>query len=284
MTGATSGLGRLAALALAERGARLHLVCRDPAKAERVAGEVAARAAGGPGTDVRVVIADLSAQAQVRRAADAILATGDPVDVLLNNAGTIFGRRRLSEDGVEMTFALNHLAYFTLTVRLLDRLRASAPARIVNVASGAHEDVKGGFRFEDLDPVTEPDRRFSAYGRYAMSKLANVLFTRELAHRLEPDGITANAVDPGRTTRTGFGRELGPVGRAAMLAASPFLRSPRKGVRPIVHLCAAPEVEGLTGTFWSGMRERELGPAATDDAAARRLWELTASLTGVDDA
>lgn len=277
VTGATGGLGRETSMALAERGARLVLVARNRAKAERLAADIAARTGN---EQVSLVVADLSIQAQVRGAADEVLATGEPVHVLLNNAGAVFGSpRRLSDDGIEMTFALNHLAYFMLSVLLLDRLRASAPARIVNVASDAYKDAKGPFDFDDVNAQA----RYSGLRQYAQSKLANILFTRHLARHLEGTGVTVNAATPPRLTATGFARNLHPVANVALRAAAPLLLSPAKGARSLVHLCASPEVEGVTGTYWSGMRQPDLTPAATSDADAARLWALSRSLTGVGD-
>ena len=272
VTGASSGLGQEVARALGDGGARLRLVGRDRDRLERTAAETGA-------ADVRTFVADLSSQKQVRRLADELLADGGPIHVLVNNAGAVQGlRRQVSEDGHEMTFALNHLAYFTLTVLLHERLEGSAPARVVNVASDAYKDVKGRFDFEDY----EAEARYRPIRQYGLSKLGNILFTRELARRLEGSDVTANAATPPRTTATGFARNVHPLARVAMSVAAPFLLSAKKGAAPIVHLCAAPEVADLTGTYWSGLRQPELEPAATNDDDARRLWDLSASLTGVN--
>jgi retinol dehydrogenase 12 len=277
ITGATSGLGKETARALAGMGRpRLYLVARDRVRAERTVAEVAA-ATGND--DLRIVLGDLSSRVQTDAIADEVLATGDPIHVLLNDAGRISGlRREVSVDGIEMTIALNHLAYFALTLRLLPRLQASAPARIVNVASDAYKDAKGRFDFDDYNAESS----YSPFRQYGRSKLANILFTRELARRLDGTGVTANAATPPRLTGTRFAQNVHPLAKVALRLWSPVALSPAKGAEPIVHLCSAPEVEELNGTYWSGMRRPELSAAATDDGDAHRLWELSAQLTGLN--
>jgi NAD(P)-dependent dehydrogenase (short-subunit alcohol dehydrogenase family) len=275
VTGATSGLGKEATRALAALGPRLYLVARDPARGEAT---IAGLTAETGNRDLHLVVGDLACQARVHDVADELLATGDPIHVLLNNAGMIAGLRRTeSPDGIESTFALNHLAYFTLTLLVLARLQASTPARIVNVASDAYKDAKGRFDFDDYDARAY----YSPLRQYGRSKLANILFTRELARRVEGSGVTANAAAPPRLTATRFAHNVHPLARVALTVWSPFALSPKKGAAPLVHLCRAPEVEGLNGTYWSGMRQPELQPAATNDDDARRLWALSESLTGV---
>lgn len=273
ITGATSGLGRETALALAGLGPRLYLVGRNREKAEKTAADIA-RATGN--RDVRLLVGDLSSQQEVRRVAEEFMRTGDPLHVLLNNAGAVFGfRREVSVDGVEMTLALNHLAYFTLTSTLLRRLTESAPARIVNVASDAYKDAKGRFDFDDYNA----EARYSPFRQYGMSKLANILFTRELARRLPGSGVTANAATPPRLTGTRFAQNVHPLAKVALRLWSPFTLSPKKGARPLVHLCSSRDVAGLTGTYWSGLDRPELAPAATNEEDAARLWELSARLS-----
>lgn len=276
ITGATSGLGKETALALAPLGPRLYLVARSRERAERASTQIA-RATGNE--DIRLIIADLSSQEEVRRGATEFLTTDDPLHVLLNNAGAVFGwRRQVSVDGIEMTIALNHLAYFTLTLLLLPRLTESAPARIVNVASDAYKDAKGRFDFDDYNA----EGRYSPLRQYCRSKLANILFTRELARRLDGSGVTANAATPPRLTATRFAHNVHPVAKLALRVASPFTDSPKKGARALIHLCGSPDIEGLNGTYWSGLTRPELTPAATNEEDASRLWELSASLTGID--
>lgn len=280
VTGATSGLGHEAALALAAMGPRLYLVARDRPRAERTAAEIAEKTGN---TDTRLLIGDLSSQAQVREVANEFLATGDPLDVLLNNAGAVFGfRREVSVDGIEMTIALNHLAYFTLTLLLLPQLRECTSARIVNVASDAYKDAKGRFDFDDYNA----EKKYSPFRQYGRSKLANILFTRELAKRLPGpgstgSGLTVNACSPPRLTSTHFAHNVHVLAKLSLLVASPFTMSPKKGARSLVHLCSSPEVEGLTGTFWSGLSQPDLTDAATDEEDAGRLWDLSEELTSV---
>lgn len=276
VTGATSGLGRVTARALAAMAPRVYLVARNEARAR----ETVAAIVGETGNDdIHILLADLSSQADVRRVAEEFLATGDPLHVLCNDAGAISKlHRQVSVDGIETTIALNHLAYYTLTLLVLPRLRASAPARIVNVASDAYKDAKGRFPFDDYNA----ERKYTPIRQYGVSKLANILFTRELARRLEGTGVTVNAATPPRLTGTRFAHNVHPGARIALSLWRPFTLSTEKGARPIIHLCSSPEVEGRTGMYWSGMTQPGLRAAATDDGDARRLWELSASLTGVD--
>jgi len=276
ITGATSGIGRETARALAVLGPRLYLVARNSARADATVRELAA-ATGN--RDVHILLGDLSAQSDVRRVASEFLARGDPLHVLCNNAGAVGRlRRQESVDGIEATFALNHLAYFLLTLLLLPRLRESAPARVVNVASDAYKDVKGRFPFDDYQAA----RKYAPIRQYGVSKLANILFTRELARRLDGSGVTVNAATPPRLTGTRFAHNVHAGAKIALTLWRPFALSPRKGARPVVHLCSSPEVEGETGTYWSGMTRPTLRDAATNDDDARRLWDLSAALTGVD--
>jgi NAD(P)-dependent dehydrogenase (short-subunit alcohol dehydrogenase family) len=273
ITGATSGLGRAAAFALARLGARLYLVCRDGAKAESLIGEIHAQTGNAPAGPL---LGDLSSQRHVRRVAEEFLATAEPLHVLLNNAGAVFGlRRQVSVDGFEMTFALNHLAYFTLTQMLLERLCRSAPARIVNVASDAYTKAKGRFDFDDFNA----QRRYGFLRAYGQSKLANILFTRELARRLAGTGVTANAVSPRRQAATRFAYNTHPLAKVALRAMAPFCLTAEDGAAPSVLLCSSPALAGVTGKFFLGAEEAELTPAATSDDDARRLWQLSAELT-----
>ena len=273
VTGATNGIGRASALALARMGAKLCLVARDRARAEATAAEIRAAA---PGAEVRVVLADLSAQAEVRRAAAEILATGAPIHVLLNNAGVTQLSRSETVDGIETTFAVNHLAYYLLTLLLLERIRASAPARIVNVASDAHR-FGGPLDFDDLG-ATE---RFSWMGVYGRSKLANILFTRELARRLEGTGVTVNCLHPG-AVRTGLGQNNdAPILKLLVKVAQLFMRSPEKGAETSIWACSAPELAKVSGRYFADRRERTPAAVALDDAAARRLWDVSAKLVSL---
>jgi NAD(P)-dependent dehydrogenase (short-subunit alcohol dehydrogenase family) len=273
ITGATSGIGRSAALALASLGARLFLLARDPKRADETRAEIADRTGH---RDVEILIADLASQDEIRRAAAEFLARGEPLHVLLNNAGVVLTERHETRDGIETTFAVNHLAYFLLTNLLLERLVASAPARIVNVASDAHK-LGGALDFDDLGAR----RRYSGMGVYGRSKLANLYFTTELARRLAGTGVTVNAMHPG-AVRTGLGQNNeAPILKWLTGLARPFFRSPEKGAETAVWLCASPEVDGRSGGYFADRVERAPHRRARDEAAARRLWDESAKLTGL---
>jgi NAD(P)-dependent dehydrogenase (short-subunit alcohol dehydrogenase family) len=273
VTGASNGIGKAAAVALGRMGAELVLICRDRARGEAAVAEVAA-ASGGRRPDL--LLADLASQAEIRRLAAECLASGRPIHVLLNNAGVINLRREVTADGLEATFALNHLGYFLLTHLLLDRIRASAPARIVNVASDAHRFARGGLDFDDL----QSEKGYSSMAVYGRSKLANILFTRELARRLEGSGVTVNAVHPGAVA-TGFASNNGWLAKTVMWLGSPFLRTPEKGAETSIYCCTAPELARVTGRYFANSREARPNRFATDDAAASRLFEVSAKLVGV---
>jgi retinol dehydrogenase 12 len=273
VTGATNGIGRVSARALARMGAKLFLVARDPQRAEDTRAEILRET---PGADVRIIVADLASQADVRRAAAEFLATGAPLHVLLNNAGVTQLHRSETVDGIETTFAVNHLAYFLLTLLLLDRLKASAPARIVNVASDAHR-FGGALDFDDLGSK----KSFSWMAVYGRSKLANILFTRELARRLEGTGVTVNCLHPG-AVRTGLGMNNdAPILKLLVSLARPFMRSPEKGAETSIWACSAPELAKVSGRYFSDRKERRPNALALDDGAARRLWDVSARLVNL---
>ncbi len=273
VTGATNGIGRAAALALARRGASVVLVGRSRERGEQTLEEVR-RASGRD--DATLLLADLSSQAEIRSLAAAFLATGRPLHVLLNNAGVVNLRREETVDGIETTFAVNHLAYFLLTELLLERLRESAPARVVNVASDAHASAGGRLDFDDL----MSRRSYSLMRVYGKSKLANILFTRELARRLEGTGVTANCLHPG-FVGSNFARNNGAIAAVVMTLVRPFARSPEKGAETAVYLCASPEVEGVSGAYFQDCRRRDPKPFARNDEDAKRLWELSARMVGL---
>lgn len=273
VTGATSGIGRASALALADMGAKLFLLCRDPARAETLRQEIADEIGR---RDVAILLADLSSQRDIRRAAAEFLATGEPLHILLNNAGVVYTERVETVDGIETTFAVNHLAYFLLTSLLLDRIVASAPARIVNVASDAHR-LGGALDFDDLGA----SRRYSGAGVYGRSKLANLYFTRELARRLEGTGVTVNAVHPG-AVRTGLGQNNdAPILKLLTGLVRPLLRSPEKGAETSIWLCSSPDVAGVSGGYFAKRKLRVPHRLANDETASRRLWDASAKLTGL---
>lgn len=270
ITGATSGIGRATAEGLSRMGAELGIVCRDRARGEALRQALAALPGAAP---VRLFEADLGVQAQVRRAADEILAAYPQIHVLLNNAGVVHLEHSVTPDGIETVFAVNHLAYFLLTQLLLPRLVASAPARIVNVASHAHKFVPG-IAFDDIGH----ERSYRWTKVYGQSKLANLLFTRELARRLEGTGVTVNALHPGAVA-TGLGKNNGRLARWLIAALRPFFRSPEKGAATSIFLASSPAVEGISGRYFASSREVAPSPAARDDDAALRLWELSERLT-----
>jgi NAD(P)-dependent dehydrogenase (short-subunit alcohol dehydrogenase family) len=272
VTGATSGIGLAAARGLARLGADVVLVGRSRERGERAVEEIR-RATGSD--RLTLMLADLASQAEVRRLAREFLATDRPLHVLLNNAGIVNLRREETADGIEATFAVNHLAYFLLTRLLLERLEQSAPARIVNVSSDAHAQAGGRLDFDDLE-----SRRYSAMRVYGKSKLANILFTRELARRLAGTNVTANCLHPG-FVGSNFARNNGWVAAVAMTLLRPFARSPEKGAETAVWLCSAPEVGDVTGEYFQDRQVRTPRVFALDDDDARRLWEVSERMTGL---
>jgi retinol dehydrogenase-12 len=269
VTGATSGIGRAVATALGRLGAQLVLVARDRDRGEATAAGLVAAGAPPP----RLEIADLASMTQVRALADRLGAL-ERIDVLVNNAGLLAGQRRVTADGFEEVFAVNHLAPFLLTSLLLGTLTAAAPARVITVTSGAHAAAR-----LDLDDL-QMEREWDPWRAYASSKLANILFTRELARRLAGTGVTANCAHPGMV-RTRFGREARLPMRAAVTLARPFMLSPERGASTIVYLATSPEVASATGGYYVRRQQREPSPAARDDTTAQRLWQLSAELTGL---
>jgi NAD(P)-dependent dehydrogenase (short-subunit alcohol dehydrogenase family) len=272
ITGASSGIGRTTALRLARLDAKLVLVCRDRARGEETIAAIQ-RTTGN--RDATLLLADLSSQQSIRQMASEFLAAGEPLHVLINNAGVVNTQRTLTVDGIETVFAVNHLAYFLVTHLLLDRLRASAPARIVNVASHAHR--YGTMDFDDLGG----ERTYKAMRIYGRSKLANILFTYELARRLSGSGITANCLHPGAVA-TGLGKNNGSGVRILIAMLHPFFRTPEAGAATSIYLASSPEVEGLSGKYFTDCKEARSSRESYDQAIARRLWELSARMTRVD--
>ena len=271
ITGATRGIGHAATVELARRGAEVALVGRD---AERVAETAeAARAAGGR-APVHEHVADLERMDEVRRLAAEVLERYPRIDVLANNAGAMFTSRHVTPDGLERTFALNHLAPFLLTNLLLDRLRESAPARVVTTASDAHQSG-----LLDLDDL-QSENSFRAMRTYGTTKLENILFTRELARRLEGSGVTANCLHPG-VVRTGFGKNDNPLFRIAISLAGVFFRSPERGARSLVWLALDPAAAELNGAYVVDEEVREPTAQARDDALASALWGASERLAGL---
>jgi NAD(P)-dependent dehydrogenase (short-subunit alcohol dehydrogenase family) len=265
VTGGTNGIGKSTALELTRMGATVVIVGRDAQKTSEVVQEIRA-ASGNPNVDS--LLADLSSQQEVRRLAHEFKNKYSQLHVLLNNAGAVFMQRQLSVDDIEMTFALNHLASFLLTNLLLDMIKASAPARIINVSSNAH--ITGKIEFDNL----QGERRYSPRA-YENSKLANILFTLELARRLEGTGVTVNALHPGFVA-TGFAKNNGKVIAALVSLLAPLVaRSPAKGAETSIYLASSPNVDGMTGKYVYDSRVISAAPQATDMVVARKLWDAS---------
>ena len=272
ITGATSGIGEAAAVALARAGATLVLVARSEQRAVATCDRIE-RETGAPRP--AVLLGDLAEQREVRRVADEFIRSGRPLHVLVNNAGLVMTERRLTGDGIETSLAVNHLAGFLLTNLLLDRLRESGPARIVNVSSFGHRFVRR-FAFD------EPDfpRRFNGMRTYCHTKLANVLFTRELAGRLAGSGVTVNCMHPGNVA-TRFGANTAGILNWGSRLIRRLRRTPEQGADTIVYLCASPEVDGTSGEYFYSRSARPPSRRARRADDARRLWDLSMSMTGL---
>jgi retinol dehydrogenase-14 len=275
VTGGTGGIGKAIAIGLATIGARVGITGRDLARAEQAAADIRT-AAGNPAVDA--FAADMSSQAEVRRLAVAVLEAYPRLDVLVNNVGGFWAHRHATADGLERTFALNHLAPFLLTNLLLDRLKASAPARVVTISSGAQS--MGRIEFDDLQGA----RSYSGPRAYNQSKLANIMFTNELARRLEGTGVTANSLHPG-VVRTNFGSE-DQAGFFAVMSrlALPLLKSPAQGAQTPVYLASSPDVDGVTGQFFVNRKPKTANKVAYDTEMTTRLWQVSADLVGMTPA
>jgi NAD(P)-dependent dehydrogenase (short-subunit alcohol dehydrogenase family) len=273
ITGATDGIGLGAAARLGALGARLVLVGRNRAKGEAVLARLRAEL---PGVAVEMHYADLARPDEIYRLAQALLATAPRIDVLLNNAGAIFVRRETTADGLERTFALNHMGYFRLTMLLCERLIASAPARIVNVASEAHRGAR--LDYDDLQGA----RGYNGWKSYQRSKLANILFTRELARRLQGSGVTANCLHPGFVA-TAFGDNNRGIWRLGIKLGKLISAIPvERGADTPVYVASSPELDGVSGRYFSKCREREPDAPAQDETGAARLWQESEQLAGYD--
>ena len=269
ITGGTNGIGKVAALELARMGATIIIVGRNAAKTAQLVEEI--KAATGSKT-VDSLLGDLSSQADVRRVAAEFKQKYTRLHVLLNNAGVLNMDRKLSVDGIEMTFAVNHLAYFLLTNLLLDTIKASAPARIVNVSSGAH--TNGRVDFDNL----QGERRYRGMLAYSTSKLENILFTVELARRLAGTGVTVNALHPG-FVNTGWAKNGNGLMPKLMAVITPLLaRTPEKGAETSIYMASSPEVETITGKYFFDCKPKQPTEQATDMTAAKKLWEVSAQL------
>lgn len=272
ITGATGGIGLAAARDLARRGAKLAIVARSEPRAGEAVRQI--KAASGTDGEVDVLLADLASQASIRGLAAEALERYSRLDVLVNNAGAVNSQRRITEDGIELTWAVNHVAPFLLTTLLLDRIRASAPARIVTTSSAAH--LRAQIPFDDMSG----ERTYGpfGFGRYSQTKLANILFTLEVARRLEGTGVTANCFHPGFVA-SGFNRNNGALMTFGMAIARPFGRSSKKGAETLVWLVDSPEVAGERGGYFTDMRRILPSAAGQDAEAARRLWAVSEEQT-----
>lgn len=273
VTGGNTGIGKETARALAEKGARVVIASRDVAKGQRAAAEI--------GRGVEVMGLDLASFVSIRAFAEDLLRRFDRLDVLVENAGLVLSDRRETAEGYEMTFGVNHLGHFLLTELLLDRLKESAPARIVVVASDAHRRARNGIDWSDLQRTGH----YSGVRAYCESKLANVLFARELARRLEGTGVTVNALHPG-VIASDFARDgdvKGFLGRLVRLVG-PFLKTPARGALTSIHLASSPTVEGITGGYFTNCKLVKPSRAARDEAAARQLWDESERLITIRSA
>lgn len=269
VTGASSGIGRATAFALARMGATVILACRNSTRAQNALREITQATES---TEVMFMPLDLSEQKSVHSFAEEFKRRFASLHVLLNNAGIYAGRRVVTVDGFESTLAVNHLSHFLLTSLLLDRLKESAPSRVVNVASEAH--WRGHIDFSDLQGVN----RYSGWRAYGQSKLANILFTYELARRMAGTGIAANCVHPG-LVRTNFGREGGGWMSVAVRVAAPFMLSPEEGARTVLYAASSPSLEYVTGKYLIRETEAESSRESHDVDVSRRLWETSTELT-----
>jgi NAD(P)-dependent dehydrogenase (short-subunit alcohol dehydrogenase family) len=272
VTGATNGIGKIAALELARQGAHVALVARNQAKGEAVLAEI--RKATG-NTNLELYLADLSSMAEIRKLASEFKAKHASLDVLINNAGAYYNERKLSADGLEMTFALNHIAYFLLTNLLLDTLKAAPKARVVSVSSAAH--LSGKIKFDNL----QGEKKFNGWQAYSDSKLENVLFTIELARRLEGSNVTANCLHPG-FVKTAFGSgNTGFIASLLSVAQNLVAITPEAGADTIIYLASSSDVEGVTGKYFEKRKVKASSPASLDQSTQKKLWDVSAKLTGL---
>jgi NAD(P)-dependent dehydrogenase (short-subunit alcohol dehydrogenase family) len=268
VTGASQGIGKATAIGIAKQGATLTIVCRDPARGEAALADIKQQSGND---NVDMLLCDLSSQAEIRKLASEFQARRDKLHVLVNNAGAIFMNRTLTVDGYENTFATNHLNYFLLTHLLLDLLKKSAPARIVNVASAAHG--RGRIDFDDL----MNEKSYAGFAAYSDSKLANLVFTFELADRLAGSGVTANCLHPG-VVSTGFGQNQPSWLKWSIKLVKPFFLSEEKGAATSVYLATSPEVEGVSGKYFDKSKPQRYSRRADNPETRKRLWDVSREL------
>ncbi len=275
ITGGNAGIGKETAVALAQQGATVVITARDAGRGTSALAEIRDRSGRTDADGVVVMALDLASFASIRAFAGDLLDRYPQLDVLINNAGGVLAKRSETAEGFETTFGVNHLGHFLLTSLLVDRLRANDRARILNVSSHAHKGARHGLDFDDLQST----RRYRGYAAYSKSKLANILFTRELARRLGGTGVTANALHPGFVASS-FGRDgdTGRVGDIVMRLSRPFAISVERGAQTSIYLASSPDVEGITGGYWYKCAPSTPSRAALDDDAARRLWDVSETL------
>jgi retinol dehydrogenase 14 len=273
ITGGTSGIGRATATALAGMGAEVVITGRNRERGEGAVEKIRREFSSDK---VSLLLADLAVQSEVRKLAEEFKERHDRLDVLINNAGLVQSKRTETADGIELTLAVNHLAPFLLTNLLLDLLKRSAPSRVITVSSGAER--MGKINFDDL----QSKRRYSGFPVYGMTKLANIVFTFELAERLEGTGVTANCMHPGGVN-TNFGTNNWGFSILLFRAFKPFMRSPKQGADTLVYLVASPEVEGMTGEYLVDRKAQTASLAAYDESVRKNLWEVSEELTGLED-
>jgi NAD(P)-dependent dehydrogenase (short-subunit alcohol dehydrogenase family) len=274
ITGANQGIGKAAAQVLAQKGARVVIVARNAEKGRAAVADIEAGCLSASGSkNVELIVADLSSQDQVRRVATEFKAKYDRLDVLVNNAGVLVPTRHTTVDGLEETFAVNHLGYFLLTRELLDVLQASAPARVVNVSSDAHRHAKMSW-----DDMQFEQHRYDRFKAYRQSKLANILFTYELARRLDPKRVTANALHPG-VIASGFGQTYGGPTAFLIKLAHPFFSTVAEGAKTSVYLASSPEVDGVSGKYFSRCTAVKSSELSYCEASQKKLWALSEEMT-----
>ena len=271
ITGATNGIGEEAAKELNKMGAEIVFVARNEGKGEQLKAELKE----ATGKEPTMILANLSSQAEVKSAAEKFLSMEKPLDILLNNAGIMNRERNITEDGLEEVFSVNHLAYFTFTLMLIDKLKSTEGSRVVNVASGAHQFVKE-MNFGDL----QSEKVFKPMQVYGQSKLANILFTKSLANKLADHGVTVNCLHPGFVS-TGIGSNNKGIWNILMSLARPFARKTDKGAETSVYLCSSPEVKDISGEYFVDCKIEKVSDAAKSSDQADKLWEISSELTGL---
>ena len=272
ITGATNGIGQESAKALNKMGAEIVFVARNEEKGNFLKQQLK----NDSGRDATMIIANLSSQAEVKRAANEFLALEKPLDILLNNAGIMNRERNETVDGLEEVFSVNHLAYFTLSLMLSEKLRQTENSRIINVASGAHQFVKD-MNFDDL----QSEKTFKPLQVYGQSKLANILFTKSLSEKLLNSGVTVNCLHPGFVS-TGIGSNNKGIWNLLMFLAKPFAKKSNKGAETSIYLCASPAVKNISGEYFVDCSVEKVSEAANDPKQAEKLWDISFELAGLD--